>query len=129
MTESEVQAVTRLQGYGLDYRAIGEVTGINRETLKSFVRRHPIGTVRPVDTDGYCRNCGRPISFTVGHRIRLFCDSHCRMAYWNSHRDRVNRKKWQTFTCLRCGTEFEAYGTRERKYCCRACYHESRRKA
>lgn len=127
MTECEVQAVTRLQGYGLDYRAIGEVTGINRETLKTFVRRHPVGTIQPVDTDGYCRCCGKPISFTAGHRVRLFCDSRCRMGYWNSHRDRVNRKKWQTFTCFRCGAEFKAYGARKRKYCSRGCYHESRR--
>lgn len=128
MTEKEVEAVVRLQGYGLDCRAIAEITGVNREALKTFVRRHPIQSVKPIDTDGYCRNCGRPLSYTVGHRIRLFCDQSCRMAYWNSHRDRVSRKKWKDYVCLTCGQPFKSYGSRPRKYCGRKCYHESRRK-
>lgn len=127
MTEHEIRAVTRLQGYGLDYRQIGDVTGIDKETLRTFIRRHPVADVTPVETDGFCRSCGRPVSFTAGYRAKLFCGTDCRVRFWNAHRDRVHHRTWRTFTCKNCGKAFEADRRREHKYCSRACYYEALR--
>ena len=126
LTEHEIEAVDRLIGYGLDYKQIGEVTGIDKEILRSYTRRHPAVHVTLVDTDGYCRSCGRPVSFTPGHRIRFFCGNQCRRTFWNSHRDQIRHRTWRAFTCLYCGSAFK--GRRDHKYCCRECYFLSRRK-
>ncbi len=128
MTEPEIEAVNRLQGFGLDYREIAEVTRIDRETVRTYTRRHPAVITIRIEADGYCRSCGRPLAFTAGHRTRLYCGTSCRMRFWNGHRDHIRHRTWRTYTCLCCGKMFEAGGREARKYCSRECYHQSRKK-
>lgn len=38
----------------------------------------------------------------------------CRMKWWNSHQELVNRKAEYIFVCRNCGRLFTAYGNKER---------------
>lgn len=127
MTERETEAVSRLQGYGLDYREISRVTGIDKESVRTFLRRHTPTLVLPLNADGYCRSCGKPLRFTPGRRPKKYCGNSCRTVFWNSHRDSIRHRTWREYTCLHCGNTFEAAGRRERKYCSRACYQAARK--
>ena len=109
----------RLEGYAPS--VIAATLGLPQSTVRSHIHRHPDipGTIR-------CKQCGKPIQQPRGRREKKFCSDACRMGYWNSHQDVVNRKAFYTLVCQHCGKEFESYGNRNRKYCCRACYVASR---
>lgn len=57
---------------------------------------------------------------------KIFCSDNCRMKWWNSHQELVNRKAEYVFVCRNCGKLFTAYGNKERKYCSHSCYIEHR---
>lgn len=61
-------------------------------------------------------------------RKRMFCSDACRMAWWNAHPERVQRKAYYTLTCRHCGKQFESYGNSHRVFCSRDCYLKFRRK-
>ena len=50
----------------------------------------------------------------------------CRLAWWNEHRDSMNRKAVYRLTCAYCGEVFDSYGNKSRKYCSHACYIKDR---
>ena len=95
--------------------------GIPASTVRSFIHRNPV-----VPNTKQCLQCGRPVVQPKGRREKKFCSDSCRMAWWNSHQDAVDRKAYYTLTCEYCGKEFESYGNKNRKYCCRACYVSAR---
>jgi ribosomal protein L34E len=72
-----------------------------------------------------CNQCGAPLKQIAGKKQKRFCSNKCRMAWWNSHPEKINRIAVRAFTCQTCGQDFESYGKRERKYCSRACYGKS----
>lgn len=39
-----------------------------------------------------CKFCGKEVHQNPGRKEKKFCDDKCRMAYWNSHQDKVERK-------------------------------------
>ena len=127
MTKKEKETIQRLQSYGLGYVRISQITSISVDTVKSHCRAHPATSVTQIDVENFCRNCGSPIDCSFPVRQRLFCSDKCRMEWWNSHQNRVNRKAWYTFKCCRCGSEFVSYGNNHRKYCSRKCYADARR--
>ena len=102
-----------LQGFG--YKRIADIVGISPDTVKSHLRRHPAKPESSV-----CMQCGKPLEQTKGRKEKKFCSDKCRMAFWNSHQDEVNKQAYYTLTCVHCGKEFESYGNKNRKYCCRA---------
>ena len=53
---------------------------------------------------------------------RRFCCPECRVQWWNSNQDKVNRKAIYSFICPNCGNEFTSYGNAGRKYCSHECY-------
>ena len=95
--------------------------GIPASTVRSFIHRNP-----EVPNTKQCLQCGRPVLQPKGRREKKFCSDRCRMDWWNSHQDAVNRKAYYTLACEYCGKEFESYGNKNRKYCCRACYVAAR---
>ena len=111
-----------LKGYG--YQRIANVLDISPNTVKSHLRRHPA-----VRGNSVCRHCGKPLNHIPGRREKKYCSDKCRMAFWNSHQELVNKQAYYTLTCKHGGKEFVAYGNRNRKYCNRSCYAEARRKA
>ena len=95
--------------------------GIPASTIRSFIHRNP-----DVPNTKQCLQCGKPVLHPKGRREKKFCSDRCRMDWWNSHQNAVNRKAYYTLTCEYCGKEFESYGNKNRKYCCRTCYVAAR---
>ena len=75
-----------------------------------------------------CKECGTRIVSLKGKKKRIFCCDACRMKWWNSHLDQVERKANYGFICNHCGKEFVVYGNSKRKYCCHNCYAKARSK-
>ncbi len=73
-----------------------------------------------------CEQCGSLILQTPRKKHKRFCYDKCRMSWWKSHQDQVNRKANYSFICAGCGQAFISYGNKSRKYCCRECYIEDR---
>ena len=116
----------RQQGYG--YIKIGQIIGISDNTVRSFCRRNERGenTKAAVFT---CKQCGKQIKAMPGRKPRKFCSDSCRVSWWNSHMECVNRKAIYSFNCQHCGKSFSAYGNRSRKYCSHVCYIADRKRA
>ena len=110
----------RLEGHSPS--VIAAKLGLSASTVRSHIHRHP-----NIPGAKACKNCGRPLMQPKGRREKKFCSDICRMAWWNNHQQEVNRKAFYTLECQCCGKEFESYGNKNRKYCCRACYVTSRR--
>lgn len=118
--ENEVIA---LQKQGLGYRRIAAALGLSPNTVKDYCKRHPY-----IPAQKSCQQCGIPIVNTPHKREKKFCSDRCRMEWWNSHPELVNRQSVYHLVCCRCGKPFDAYGKASQKYCSRACYAEARRK-
>ena len=119
--QNQIKALA-LKGYG--YKRIADILDLSPNTVKSHLRRHPATAGMSV-----CLQCGKPIEQNPGRKEKKYCSDKCRMAYWNSHQDEVNKQAYYTLICQHCGKEFVSYGNKNRKYCCRDCYAAARRKA
>ena len=95
--------------------------GLSPSTVRSYIHRHP-----NIPGTKACKHCGKPLMQPKGRREKKFCSDSCRMAWWNTHKEDVNKQAYYTLTCHHCGKEFENYGNANRKYCRRACYRASR---
>ncbi len=130
MTEKQKIQIKNLRDEGYGYIKISQTLGISVNTVKSFCRRKNLTgiTVREVsitplaDGNHFCRNCGKEVEQSPGRKQKKFCSDKCRMQWWNSHLDRVNRKANYDFVCPHCKKAFVAYGNSGRKYCSHACY-------
>lgn len=110
----------------LDGRSASDIAialRLSPNTVRSHIRRHP-----EIPNTRHCSACGKPVLQTKGRREKKFCSDVCRMAWWNSHPEDVNRKAYYSLVCNYCGKEFESYGNKNRKYCCRECYLASLRR-
>ncbi len=119
MTGQEAKTIIALQKHGYGYKRISAETGIPINTVKSFCRRHATETAEVQDT--FCLCCGNPLQHTPHKKKKKFCSDACRMKWWNSHQDQVQRKAYYTYTCKYCGRKFTAYGNSHRSYCSKAC--------
>ena len=117
MKKQEIERLNMLRKQGKKASEIAKTLQISLNTVRSYIRRHPIE-----DNNHRCKNCDKPIYQPPGRKPKLFCSDKCRMTWWNSHRDAVNKKAYRTFTCEYCGKEFRVYATDTRKYCSRECY-------
>ena len=124
MNDKERNKVIKLRNQGVMPTEISIITGIKVETIKSYFKRHK--NLLPKNTT--CRFCGKTIISTHGKKDKKFCSDKCRMAYWNSHPELINRQAYYKLTCEYCGKEFLSYGNKRRKFCSRECYKKSLRK-
>jgi endogenous inhibitor of DNA gyrase (YacG/DUF329 family) len=122
MTKQELLIMNKMRLQGKSPSEIAWALGISVNTVRSHIRRHP-----ELEGGKPCKNCGRAISALPGRKEKLFCSDRCRMIWWNSHREQVQKKAYYRLTCSYCGKEFESYGNQNRKFCCRDCYLCSRR--
>lgn len=134
MTNEQKQRIMVMREAGLGYSRIAAGLSLSVNTVKAFCQRNakpkesrPQAIVTPQDAkQAYCKKCGKSIVRTPGRKKKIFCSDRCRMAWWNSHLDLVNRKAMTEHTCPTCGKVFTVYGSRERKYCSHPCYIQMR---
>ena len=122
MKKQDMETVNTMRLQGKSASEIAWTLGISVNTVRSHIRRHP-----ELEGGKPCKNCGRPIVALPGRKEKLFCSDKCRMTWWNSHREQVQKKAYYRLTCTHCGKEFESYGNQNRKFCYRNCYLLSRR--
>lgn len=131
MREKQKSEIIRMRKNGTAFSKISEVTGISRNTVKSFCRRQNI-TIQPqtqaegISDKMYCKECGTKLYHVPGRKEPKFCSAACRIKWWNSHPEEVNRKATYHFVCACCGKPFTAYGNKSRKYCSHDCYITAR---
>ena len=80
------------------------------------------------DTTHTRPQCGKPVAQKEGRKEKKFCSDKCRTSWWNSHQSEINRKAYYTLVCQYCGKEFKSNGNQRRKFCCRECYANHRKK-
>ena len=125
MKESDKKKIEELwlQGYGST--KIADKLGINVNTVKSFCRRHGLSGDRQQEKfnnldiavkEPRCKCCGSSIVWRSGAKKKIFCSNSCRMKWWNSHQELVDRKAEYDFVCRNCGRLFTAYGNSDIKY-------------
>lgn len=132
MTGEQKQNVQELRRQGLGYAQIAGSLGLSVNTIKSFCRRNNLSACNASNDMGNeedkdtCKHCGKRLMQTPKAKPKNFCGDECRYAWWNTHRDQMNRKAVYHLTCAHCGRAFDSYGNRSRKYCGHACYIKDR---
>ena len=130
MTGYKMQMIKQMRYNGDAYADIADRIGVSINTVKSYCRRHDIQTKESstliIKNDTHCAQCGCRLVNILGHKKKRFCNSTCKMKYWNAHADELNIKSARAYTCPCCGKDFKAYGKRGRKYCDHRCYIEDR---
>lgn len=123
MTKSEINVLIQMHERGKTGREIADTLRLSLNTVRSYIRRHPMQQAETA----LCRYCGKSVTHTKGHKAKIFCSDKCRNAWWREHPELIKREAFYTLVCYECGKEFVSYGNKDRKYCSRACYGESRR--
>jgi len=126
MTKSQKDEIFNMRGKGYSYAKIATTLSVSENTIKSYCQRNDMGGLSDFKGER-CLHCKRPLQHIDGKKKKKFCSDICRLAWWNSHPGAINRKAIYKITCLFCGQEFESYGNKNRKYCCRACFGAARR--
>ena len=116
MTQSDKNKIMLLKKRGMTYNEISAVTGINANSIASFLRRSKMPKTET--TEGICKFCAKEIS----GRGRIFCSSVCKNAWWNLHRNEKSGSASHTSVCLACGKEMSVYGNPNKKFCSHDCY-------
>ena len=84
MTTNEMKQVNELQRQGLGYRRIAEETGLNENTIKAYLHRHPIEPEEISVLESVCKYCGTSITSLPRHKTKQkYC---CRKCYGDSRR-------------------------------------------
>ena len=126
MTNSQKERISHMRLEGESYAAIADALGLSRNTVKSFCLRNtrvdPSEDKASPVSKGVCNQCGKGFVLCPGHRQRRFCSDHCRMVWWNAHRDLLNSKGLLERTCACCGKPLMGYERQRRKYCSHGCY-------
>lgn len=119
------EEIIKLRRNGLGYKRIAMILDISPNTVKSICQRGEIDKGLTAATN-VCPVCGEILIQTKGKRVKKYCSDACRMKWWNSHIDKVNRQSYTSHQCLNCQKMFQSYANSERKYCCHSCYIASR---
>ena len=124
MTEAAKAKIIIMKNKGLRPVDIERETGIPRETVKTFCKRHYSPIILPAAEDHICVACGK--RFEYGKRRTKYCSAECHQKWWNTHSEMVKKKAFYFQTCQFCGEKFAAYGNQHRKYCSHECYIKDR---
>lgn len=131
MNSQQREQIERLRFQGMGYMKIAHKLSLSVNTVKAYCRRNNLAGMMAakipdagMDTANarFCPQCGAEIAQTPGRKRRKFCSDACRMAWWNSHPELVNRKAIYHLVCSACQQPFDSYGNQNRKYCSHACY-------
>ena len=127
MTEIQKNLIEEYRKNGCSYSSIAHKLDISVNSIKTYCRRNGLSgfsAVRSIPDSNFefCRYCGKPVVQKSSRKAKKYCSDICRMAWWNSHQEDVNRKAVYNLTCINCGNLFASYGNAGRKYCCHRCY-------
>lgn len=130
MTDEQKKCIEKLRTLGRSYRKIALILGLTEAAVKTYCHRKGFDNewMRQFTAKNscFCPNCGKPIKRMEKVKPRRFCSDACRMQWWSSNRDIMDRKAFYRQICIGCGKEFLSYGNKNRKYCGRDCYMLSR---
>jgi len=135
MNAFQKKQVIALRRSGETFAKIAENLGLSVNTVKSYCRRNSGNNeaeggnglnVDIADIGGACPQCGNIITLIKGRKPKRFCSDECRVRWWNSHFENVNKKAVYPFKCVYCGKDFTAYGNAKRRYCSHSCYCKDR---
>lgn len=127
MTQDEKNKIIELRVSGKGYGRIAAELNLSKNTVASFLKRNEANNINKIK-DGNCQNCGIAIKLLPKRRQKKFCSDSCRMKWWNSNLDNVNKKAFYILECKNCKKILKIYGNKERKFCCVNCYNAYRTK-
>ena len=125
MTEAQKTEIARQRRAGTSFSQIAQNLNLSINTVKSYCQRNNVTKNSDVKKD-VCVQCGTPLIQKEKTKRRRFCCSQCRVKWWNSHPEAVNKKALYKNKCAYCGKNFTAYGNSHRKYCSHQCYIKAR---
>ena len=121
MTTNEIVIINAYRRQGLGYKKIATLKGLPANSVKTFMRRHPL------DEEAIaCINCGAPITQQPHSKSKKYCSDRCRLAWWHEHQDQLRRTVEQRH-CAFCGEPFSSH-KKDQRFCSRICYADSMRK-
>lgn len=132
MNRLQKERIALLRASGESYTRIADALGLSINTVKSYCRRNNLGgslaeaAPKAAVSQVFCKQCGKELHQIPGKKALKFCCKDCRVKWWNTHPDKVNKKAIYSFTCAHCGKLFTAYGNSGRKYCSHECYVNDR---
>lgn len=118
--------IAEMRNAGLGYKKIAAELGLGRDRVRYICKqmeKNPVDTAVP-SNQSFCKYCGKQIKPSHTGRPRRFCSDKCKNNYWKDHRDELKRNPEAVYTCVcaYCGSTFESYGNKRRKYCCHQHY-------
>ena len=122
MTNQQKDQISALRSQGFGYATIAKAVGLKKDTVVAYCRKIGLTGTKATDNSridldaDFCLQCGALLTQTPGRKRIKFCSDKCRVAWWNSHPEKVNRKAVYDFTCAHCGKPFTAYGNAGRKF-------------
>lgn len=133
MTNLEKKKIKEYRLKGVGYKAIASVLGLSRDVVRNYCKTHGLdgdaavvflNIKEQMDRGEACICCGKTIKQPKQGRARKFCSDQCRRTWWKAHPEEGMRKETAVYTivCKECGTAFESYGNKSRKYCSHQCY-------
>lgn len=137
MNDYQKDKIKELRLKGMGYKAIANLIGLSRDSVRGFCRRNSLGGNKAVvalnievkvQKNEICICCKKPIKQKIRGRTRKFCSDKCRYAWWNENANKKNKRAEAIykFTCKYCNREFITYGNKKRKYCSHDCYIKDR---
>jgi len=130
MNQQQKDAIYELRAKGQSYTKIAGMLGISENTIQSFCRRNKLGGFAQPEAESvigsFCKMCGVPLKQSQGKKPKQYCSDQCRMLWWNSHPEMIQRRTIMSSTCQNCGEKFDSYGKRTRKFCSLSCYRQSK---
>lgn len=126
MTNTEKERIREMRLAGASYTQISEILTLPLGSIKSFCFRNQLKIAEGTDKrTRFCKQCGEPINNPDKRKPKKFCSDRCRLKWWNSNRDKVNKKNAVKKVCQACGKVFLSYDNK-RKYCSHSCYIDDR---
>lgn len=139
MTHEEKRQISQMRAGGMSYIRIAEALDISINSVKSYCRRHGLGTdsmqethlkpaiACPIQSKATaCEQCGSLLRQQAGRKKRRFCSDACRQAWWTVHRSEMKQKTEHHFVCEYCGMQFSRYGIAKRQFCSKSCAAHAR---
>ena len=99
MTNEQKYKIAEFRQSGYGYANIADALGLTKNQVSAYCRRAGLtGTKAAVGTtdvpvSNCCRNCGKPLMQVAGRKPVKFCSDACRIHWWNTHPDAVEKRR------------------------------------